>query len=311
ETGAERVERARAIVNAGGPWVEEVLRQRLVETTSDRIRLVRGSHIVVKRLFEHDRAYIFQTSDGRVLFAIPYEEDFTLIGTTDRDHQGDPSEAACTEEEAQYLLSMASEYFAKPVTQEDIVWTYSGVRPLYDDGAKSATAATRDYVLKVEAEGGAPLLNVFGGKITTYRRLSEAALERLRPFFAGLGRAWTAGAPLPGGNFPWDGAPALVAQLCAAHPFLSEAGARRLVRTYGTEAKTLLAGAGAEADLGRSFGAGLTEREVAWLVEREWARTAEDIVWRRTKLGLRLKPDEIAGLDDFLAQYRRSRAAAE
>jgi glycerol-3-phosphate dehydrogenase len=310
ESGAERRVRARALVNAGGPWVEEVMRSRVGQNAAERIRLVRGSHIVTRKLFDHDRAYIFQTRDGRVLFAIPYETDFTLIGTTDKDHSGDPSEARCTEEEADYMRAMASEYFARPVAKEDIVWSYSGVRPLYDDGASSATAATRDYTLKVATEDGAPLLNIFGGKITTYRRLAEAALEKLRPFFGSMGRGWTAGAPLPGGDFPWDGVPALAASLRAAHPFLTEAWSTRLVRAYGTEAAEMLRGARSVAELGRGFGATLTEREVDWLVSREWARTADDILWRRSKLGLRFSAAEKAALADHLARNVPAPAAA-
>jgi glycerol-3-phosphate dehydrogenase len=234
--------RARALVNAGGPWVEDVIRNVARINSTEGVRLVRGSHIVTRRLFDHDRCYFFQGSDGRIIFAIPYETDFTLIGTTDHDHQGKPGEAICTPEEQDYLCAFASRYFAKAVTRSDIVWTYSGVRPLYNDGAKSATAATRDYVLSLDA-GGAPLLNVFGGKITTYRRLAESALAKLAPFFPQAKPAWTARAPLPGGNFPQDGVAALVAALRQAHPFLTDRWALRLVRAYGTEAAGLLAGA--------------------------------------------------------------------
>ena len=299
-TGETFAIRARALVNAAGPWVDEVLRTLLGLNAPAHIRLVRGSHIVTRKLFDHDRAYIFQNADGRIVFAIPYEGDYTLIGTTDRDHREDPSEARCTEEEADYLRRVASEYFAKPIEAEDIVWTYSGVRPLYDDGAKSATQATRDYVLQVEAEGGAALLNVFGGKITTYRRLAESALEKLAPHLPGMSAPWTAGVPLPGGDFPVDGVPALTERVAAAHPFLAPGQAARLVRTYGTEALDLLAGATEPGDLGRAFGAGLTERELRWLMTHEWARTAEDVVWRRTRLGLKMTADEIAALDAWM-----------
>ncbi|MDT8343297.1 MAG: glycerol-3-phosphate dehydrogenase [Thermohalobaculum sp.] len=301
-TGETRDVRARALVNAGGPWVDDVIRTRVHETVSDRIRLVRGSHVVTRKLFDHDRAYIFQNADGRIVFAIPYETDFTLIGTTDRDHQGGPGEARCTDEERNYLCAAASEYFAKPVTPEDVVWTYSGVRPLYDDGATSATAATRDYVLKVEGrEGEAPLLNIFGGKITTYRRLAEAALGKLAPFLPAMGPAWTARVPMPGGDFPVDGRDALVASLCAAYPFLDRPWALRLVRAYGTEARDILGAAATAGDLGQRFGHNLTEVEVRWLMTREWARTAEDVLWRRSKLGLRLSAAEAAALDRWMA----------
>lgn len=306
ESGEIRSVRARALVNAGGPWVERVLRDCVRLNTGDRIRLVRGSHIVVRKRYDHDRAYIFQGSDGRVIFAIPYEGDFTLIGTTDRDHEGDPSQAVCTDEEAAYLRAAASEYFKEPVTAEDVVWTYSGVRPLYDDGAKSATAATRDYVLTVEQSGdGPPLLNVFGGKITTYRRLAEAALEKLRPFFPAMGPSWTAGAALPGGDFPVDGVPDLTARLRTRYPFLDERWALRLVRTYGTDAFGVLGEANAAGDLGRDFGATLTEAEVRWLMDKEWARTSEDVLWRRTKLGLQLTEAQAGDLKAWMAAPHR------
>ena len=313
ETGEAYEIAAKIIVNAAGPWVAEVLSDRAGLETRDRIRLVRGSHIVTRKLFDHDRAYMFQQSDGRIVFAIPYETDYTLIGTTDREHEGSPAEAVCTPEEADYLRRAASEYFERPVESSDIVWTYSGVRPLYDDGAKSATAATRDYVLKLEGgeDGRAPVLNVFGGKITTYRRLAEATMARLAPF-TGRPEPWTAGAPLPGGDFPHDGAPALVAELVAAHPFLDARWALRLVRAYGVDAKAILADAARPEDLGRRFGADLTEREVAWLMDREWARTAADVLWRRSKLGLRVSQGEAAALDEFMADRRgRPAEAAE
>jgi glycerol-3-phosphate dehydrogenase len=299
-TGAERAVRARAVVNAGGPWVEQVIRSGFHGSSEHRVRLVRGSHIVTRRLFDHDRAYIFQQADGRVIFAIPYEGDFTLIGTTDVEHDGAPDDVACSDAERQYLLEAASAYFREPVRDADIVWTYAGARPLYDDGASSATAATRDYVLKLRENGAAPVLDVFGGKITTYRRLAEAALAKLRPRFPEMRGPWTAGAPLPGGDFPHDGVPALAAALRRDHRFLDDAWAGRLARGYGTEAATLLAGARTAADLGERFGWDLTEREVRWLREREWALTAEDVLWRRTKLGLRLSAAEAARLADWM-----------
>ncbi|MEM1398727.1 MAG: glycerol-3-phosphate dehydrogenase, partial [Pseudomonadota bacterium] len=269
-----------------------------------RIRLVRGSHIVVNKLHDHDRAYIFQQSDGRIVFAIPYETDFTLIGTTDVDHEADAGTATCTPEEAAYLCEAVSEYFDKPVTTEDIVWTYSGVRPLYDDGASSATAATRDYVLEVDApDNTAPALSVFGGKITTYRRLSEEVCGKLAPFFPSMGDGWTAGKPLPGGDFAVDGVDALVVDLSRRYGFLENRQAKRLVRAYGTQAAEMLGDAKDASDLGTDFGAGLTQREVEWLMEREWARTAEDIVWRRSKLGLRLTSEQIETLDRWMASH--------
>ncbi|MEF3047893.1 glycerol-3-phosphate dehydrogenase [Pseudotabrizicola sp. L79] len=302
--------RAKVLVNAGGPWVEDVIRNVARINSTEGVRLVRGSHIVTRKLFDHDRCYFFQGEDGRIIFAIPYEQDFTLIGTTDKDHQGAPGTAECTDEERDYLLAFASRYFAKPVTKADVVWAYSGVRPLYNDGAKSATAATRDYVLSLD-QNGAPLLNVFGGKITTYRRLAESAMEKIVPFFPGTKGIWTARVPLPGGDFPHDGVAALVARVKAQFGFLSDYHAARLVRAYGTEVFDVLGNARSMADLGRDFGATLTEAEVAWLMNKEWARHAADIVWRRTKLGLRLTADQIAALETFMTENRAVSPAAE
>lgn len=300
ETGEQTLFKAKAVVNAGGPWVEDVVRNRLRQNSSEGIRLVRGSHIVTRKLFDHDKCYFFQGEDGRIIFAIPYETDFTLIGTTDKDHGHDPSvPPEATGEEQDYLCAFASQYFKVPVTRDDVVWTYSGVRPLYDDGAKSATAATRDYVLSLDANG-APLLSVFGGKITTNRVLAEQAVDKLKPFFGSLGSGWTAGVPLPGGDFPVTGVGDLIAGLEADYPFLDGRWARRLVRAYGTEAREMLGKAAKPGDLGRDFGATLTGREVQWLMDREFARTAADVVWRRSKLGLRMAEDQIAALDDWM-----------
>ena len=293
----------RVLVNAAGPWVADVLTGELGIASHEGVRLVRGSHIVTRKLYDHDRCYFFQGTDGRIIFAIPYEQDFTLIGTTDLDHHGDPGTARCTEAEKDYLCRFASQYFARPVTPADVVWTYSGVRPLFDDHASSATAATRDYVLSLDM-AGAPLLSVFGGKITTYRVLAEDAMARIAPFFGGLAPPWTAGAPLPGGDFDLTGVAALVAGLRASYPFLDARWAARLIRAYGTEARQVLGDAARASDLGRDFGATLTEAELRWQMTREYARTAEDVVWRRSKLGLRLSAGEIAAIDAFMAEAR-------
>ncbi|HKJ63694.1 MAG TPA: FAD-dependent oxidoreductase, partial [Hyphomicrobiales bacterium] len=256
--------------------------------------------VVTRRLFDHDKSYFFQGTDGRIIFAIPYEEDFTLIGTTDQDH-GDPNEKpVCTEAEVDYLCTFASKYFKHRVTPSDVVWTYSGVRPLYDDGATSATAATREYVLRLN-EDGAPLLSVFGGKITTHRRLAEAAMKRLAGIFPDAGEAWTAGVALPGGDFPVTGALALAEKLSRDYPFLDANWSRRLVKTYGTEARALIGDASSSADLGRQFGATITARELDWAVRKEWVRTGEDFLWRRTKLGLKLDLDAAGEVGDWIA----------
>lgn len=303
ETGTRQTHRARALVNAAGPWVEAVAGQ-LPSRPKGKVRLVRGSHIVTRRLYDHDKAYFLQGTDGRIIFAIPYERDFTLIGTTDAAHQAADTPPRCTEAERDYLLAFANRYFARSLTADDVVWSYSGVRPLYDDGASSVTAATRDYVLALEDGAGAPLLSIFGGKITTYRRLAEAALAKLAPHVPQMGAAWTAGAPLPGGDFPVDGVADLTAALRARYPFLEDAWAGRLVRAYGTEAAQMLAGAETAADLGEAFGATLTARELRWLMTREYARTAEDVLWRRSKLGLRMNDDQVARLAAWMQSER-------
>jgi len=301
--GGQRSLRARMLVNAAGPWVGQLIHETLKLDARDKVRLVRGSHIVTRRLFDHDKCYFFQGTDGRIIFAIPYEGDFTLIGTTDADHAGPDIAARCTEEERDYLCAFASQYFARPVRAEDVVWTYSGVRPLYDDGARSATAATRDYVLKTDHSAGAPVLHVFGGKITTYRRLAEAALARIGAVMPRGKGNWTAGAALPGGDFPVEGVSNLIEDLRLRYPFLDAQWARRLIRAYGTDATALLGPARGRADLGHHFGATLHEAEVRWLVSREFARTAEDILWRRSKLGLRLSPAEVEDLTHWMAHH--------
>ena len=312
-TGARSQVQARALVNAGGPWVEDVLGRGAGVNAKAKVRLVQGSHIVVRKLYDHDRAYMFQNADGRIIFVIPYQDDFTLIGTTDRDYDGDPSKVKATPEEIQYLCAAASEYLAKPVTSDDVVWTYSGVRPLYDDGASEAKAATRDYVFELDTPGGAPLLSIYGGKITTYRRLSEEALEKLEPYLKGnlAKEGWTAHSTLPGGDFAIDGGPALALELQRNYPFLSAAHALRLVHAYGTRARNVLGSARSAADLGRDFGATLTEAEVRYLMAQEWAVSAEDIVWRRSKLGLRMTAAEIAALDEWLTAHHASQPSRQ
>ncbi|MFC6588418.1 glycerol-3-phosphate dehydrogenase [Sulfitobacter pacificus] len=302
DTGEQRIVTARMLVNAGGPWVEDVIRNAVRINSSEGVRLVRGSHIVTRKLYDHDKCYFFQGTDGRIIFTIPYETDFTLIGTTDAEHTDVATKPVCTPEEQDYLIDFASKYLKTAVSKDDIVWTYSGVRPLYDDGATSATAATRDYVLTLDQSAGAPILNVFGGKITTYRRLAESALEKITPFFEKDVQPWTAGVPLPGGDFPVDGVAALIAQLRAQYPFLDDRWASRLIKAYGKDAYDVLGEAKTAEDLGQNFGANLTEFEVLWLIENEFARSAEDIVWRRSKLGLRMSAQEIKLLDDWMAQ---------
>lgn len=310
DSGAAVQVRAKAVVNAAGPWVAEVLNNRLRMNSPARVRMVKGSHVIVPRLYDHDRAFIFQNPDKRIIFAIPYETDFTLIGTTDEDYQGDPGDVHIAEAEVDYLCRAASAYFRAPVRREDIVHTFSGVRPLYDDGASEARAATRDYV--IEVDGGddlPPLVSVFGGKITTYRKLAEAVMEKLAPTFPEMGRPWTAAAPLPGGNFAVSAVDAQVGKLREIYGFLDEGWARRLVRAYGTLAQRLLNGARTAADMGEDFGGTLTAREVAWLMDEEWAVSADDVLWRRSKLGLRLSPAQRDRLEDWMQARRHGRSA--
>jgi glycerol-3-phosphate dehydrogenase len=306
-TGTISIFKARMLVNAAGPWVDVVLSGAVRKNNVHNVRLVQGSHIVVRKKFDDSRAYFFQNPDNRIIFAIPYETDFTLIGTTDNDFTGDPKNIQITEGEINYLCNAASEYFSEPVKPADVVWTYSGVRPLFDDGASKAQEATRDYVLKIDGrDGEAQLLNVFGGKLTTYRRLGEHALEKIAGAIGVKGNPWTAKSVLPGGDFPATGYDAEVAKLKGRYPFLTERHARRLVRLYGTLAASLLGNAGQAEDLGRHFGADLYEVEVKWLMTQEWARHAEDILWRRTKLGLKLTPAEAAGLEEYMRETIRN-----
>lgn len=302
--GKREIVEARMLVNAAGPWIDQVLGQTLGRNDAHNVRLVKGSHMVIRRKFDDPRSFFFQNSDGRIFFSIPYEDDFTLIGTTDEDFSGDPSETKISESEIDYLCEAASGYFAAPVGRGDIVWSYSAVRPLYDDGATAAQEATRDYVLKVEKDGGAPLMNVFGGKITTFRRLAEAALQRIGPSIGTKGKPWTASATLPGGDFAVDQVEARIEELLSRYPFLDPSHARRLIRQYGTKAGTLLGTASAASDLGRRFGADLYQIEVDYLMSQEWACEPGDVVWRRTKLGLRVTEGDQNELAAYMNEAR-------
>jgi glycerol-3-phosphate dehydrogenase len=299
DDGGSETFAANALVNAAGPGVLDVLDLTPV-ASRDKIRLVRGSHIVVPRLFDHDFAYFFQLPDERIFFAIPYEQDFTLIGTTDRDHDGGPIHAS--DEEIEYLCAGANDYFQHSITPADVVWSFSGVRPLVDDGSGRPEAASRGYHFELDADGGAaPLLSVFGGKITTYRRLAEEAVERLARLMPALsGQAWTATAPLPGGDFAVTGRAALARTLVARYPFLSEADAARIAATYGTLASQWLGEARSRGELGEDFGDGLSSAEVDYCMDREWAQNADDMLWRRSKLGLRISPESSAALERYM-----------
>jgi len=296
--------RAKALVNAAGPAVLDLIKMS-GKPTARKMRLVRGSHIVVPRLFDHPYAYFFQIPDGRIFFAIPYAHDFTLIGTTDRDHEGPLSDVKASDEEIAYLCDAANAYFERAISPADVVWTYSGVRPLIDEGTGKPEAATRGYSFELDADeaGQAPLLSVFGGKITTYRHLSKDAVEKLASHLPVLkGGDWTANAPLPGGDFPMQGIEDLKVGLSRDYPFLAPDTVDRIARAYGTRARQWLGNARNAAMLGVNFGHGLFAVEIDYLVATEWARSAEDILWRRTKLGLRLSESQKDDLRHYMGE---------
>lgn len=274
---------ARAIVNAAGPWVKEVLNARLGQPSADRVRLVRGSHLVLPALYEGEHAFILQNDDRRVVFMIPYAERFTLVGTTDVPHPDENEPPRASEAEVAYLCRAVNRYLARPVRAEDAVWKFAGVRPLYDDGSADPSKVTRDYALRVDdAAGAAPVLSVFGGKITTYRRLAERALDRLARYFPRMGPRWTGATPLAGSDFGGASRAEAREAFFARYRGLPQEVLHGLFCRHGARAPQV-AGDG---DLGEHYGAGLTERELAWFVEREWAREPEDVLWRRTKTGL-------------------------
>ncbi len=287
---------ARALVNAAGPWAAHVIGAIARQPARGGVRMVRGSHLVVRALYPHDKAYLLQGPDGRIVFLTPFE-GLTLIGTTDMDQEADPATAACSDAERDYLLACANRWLRVPVTEADVVWTFSGVRGLFDDGASRASAASRDYVLEM-APAAAPCLSVFGGKLTTHRRLAESALAMLMPALDHHAPDWTAGAPLPGGDFPVDGLPALMRAAAADFPWLDGGQVRRMARAYGTDLWPMLGGV---ADPGADFGAGLREVELDWMARREWARTAEDALFRRSKLGLFMGAEQRAAVADWFA----------
>ena len=299
--GRREVATARVLVNATGPWLGQFMQNVLQQPAPADLRLDKGSHIVVRRLFGHDRGYVFQTVDRRVVFVLPFERDFTLIGTTDGSFAGDPSAVAPSADEINYLCAVVNDHFRAVISPADVVWAFAGVRSLHDDGASLAQDTMRDYVLVLDQQPGkAPLLSVYGGKITTHRRLAEAVLGRLALIF-GARPAWTKQSRLPGGDFPVDGVARLVADARRRWPFLSEAHIRRLVQAYGTRISRILGPAKKLDDLGARLGADLTGAEVRYLMEHEWARTAEDVLWRRSKLGLRVSPEAHEQLAKFMA----------
>jgi glycerol-3-phosphate dehydrogenase len=302
---------ARCLVNATGPWVSRFLAEAAGMPGVGRMRLVKGSHIVVPRMFDHGYPYILQNDDRRIVFVIPYERRFTLIGTTDLAYDGDPARVRITEEETGYLCRAVNRYFRHKIAPADVVWAYGGVRPLYDDSRSDVSAVTRDYVFDLDAgDGRAPLLSVFGGKITTYRKLAEHALARLRPVMRFEAGPWTAGAHLPGGDIPGADFEGFLRDSTRRWPFVPEAVLRRLARAYGTRIEHILGEASALDDLGVHLGGGLFEAELAYLVGEEWAQTTEDVLWRRSKLGLHLAEAERAEVAAWLGEDARTAAVS-
>lgn len=300
-TGSTSTVKAASIVNATGPWLDTFLTHTSHTDTGEHIRMVKGSHIIVKKLFSHQRCYIFQNSDGRIIFAIPYEQDFTLIGTTDVDFTGDPGKVVIDKEEIDYLCKAASEYFITEITPEDVASSYSGIRPLFDDGKSEAKSATRDYVLKIDEEDHkAPLLSIYGGKITTYRKLAEAVLKKLQGYFPSMSGNWTESEVLPGGDFHPSEFDSQVQKLKNGCNCLDDKHASRLLRNYGTKASDIVNGVKQQSDLGQCFGSDLYEVEVSYLMDYEWARTAEDVLWRRSNLGLFLSAAEYQTLEEWM-----------
>ena len=308
-TGASREVTARGILNAAGPWVRETLTGAFGQSPKNAVRLIKGSHIVTRKLFDGDHCYIFQNADNRIIFAIPYQHDFTLIGTTDIAVDKLDGPPRISPEETDYLLSAASEYFRQPVMREMIVWSYAGIRPLYDDGDNDPSSITRDYVLDLDA-GKPMLLSVYGGKLTTYRRLSEQVMEKIAPFYPALGKSWSGSKPLSGGDLGFPDFRAFVDDLARRYPQLDPVWLQRLARRHGKAAQDILGDARTVADLGESFGGGLYAREVDYLMRQEWAREADDVLWRRTKCGLWASASDRERLAQWMAQNRPNESAA-
>ncbi|MFT8564316.1 MAG: glycerol-3-phosphate dehydrogenase [Acetobacter orientalis] len=302
-TGQTTTVQARALVNAAGPWVARLLADTLKIPNSKSVRLVKGSHIIVPKVFDGPQAYIFQNPDKRIVFAIPYEQKFTLIGTTDIPWKEAPGKVGIAPDEISYLCESVNRYFKTAVKEGDVVWSYAGLRPLYDDASANASAVTRDYVLDLDTQDGAPLLSIFGGKITTYRKLAEHALEKLAPVLPAVaGKSWTANEVLPGGDIGGGGFDAALARLSRAAAWLPANLAWRLIRNYGSRAYEIIGEATSLQEMGTVLGGDLTTREVDYLIQREWARTAEDVLWRRSKLGLHLNEEEKRKVADYIEQ---------
>lgn len=303
---------ARCVINAAGPWAAHIQQDVTRQPRENPIRLVKGSHIVVKRLFDHPYAYIFQHPDGRIVFAIPYERDFTLIGTTDLEYHDDPDRVAISTDEISYLCDLANHYFSQAISPSDVVWSYSGVRPLVDDHSSNASSVTRDYHFELDSNG-APFLSIFGGKITTFRRLAEEAVDLIAPAFDNHAGHWTTDACLPGGDLfgtqpvnrsvkEFD---AFLSRLQNQYPWLPTELLNRYAHAYGTRINALLSGRSSMADLGTEIAPGLFAAEVEYWITHEWATNATDMLWRRSKLGLHLSADTSGKLDAWIATYSK------
>lgn len=302
DTGEKFSWKARGLVNATGPWVKQFFDDGMHLPSPYGIRLIKGSHIVVPRVHTQKQAYILQNEDKRIVFVIPWMDEFSIIGTTDVEYKGDPKNVEIDESEVNYLLKVYNAHFRKQLSRADVVWTYSGVRPLCDDESDSPQAITRDYTLDIhDVDGQAPLLSVFGGKLTTYRKLAEHALEKLAPYYKGIGPAWTKGAVLPGGDIG-DNRDDYAAKLCRRFPFITEGMARHYARTYGSNIELFLGDAKDIADLGEHFGHELYEAELRYLVEHEWVRRLDDAIWRRTKEGMWLNAEQQSRVAQWLLQ---------
>lgn len=293
---------AKMIINAAGPWVDKVLGKVGRIGNESGVRLVKGSHIIVDKLYDGDHAYLFQSPDGRVIFAMPYENDYTLIGTTEAKWELDNGTVTISNEETDYLCGAVNEYFQKQITPDDLVWSYAGVRPLYDDKSDNASTVTRDYVFNLEEGEQAPMLSIYGGKLTTYRKLSEHAMEKIKHIFPSMGGAWTKGASLPGGDIEFDAIPKLKTDMIRQFAWLDEVVVRRMVDAYGTKTADLLTGKTCLADMGHDYGAGLYEAEIEYMEAHEFATSADAVLWRRSKLGLHMSDEQIQRVTDRFAQ---------
>ncbi|MGH8750488.1 MAG: glycerol-3-phosphate dehydrogenase [Burkholderiales bacterium] len=306
EQGSEKIEiKAHAVVNAAGPWVRALFSEVMHLNSKHNVRLVKGSHIVVRKLYSGEHAYLLQNHDRRVVLMIPFQQQFTLIGTTDIPYQGDPAAVMAADSEAAYLCDAVNRYLKSAIAPADVVWRYSGVRALYDDGRSNPSQVTRDYKLILDADGGLPLLSVFGGKITTYRKLAQQALDRLAPWFPKMKPEWSAGTPLPGGDCM--DMQRLIGELMQAHPLFPRDLLSTLAHRHGSLTREVLKDAQKEADLGQHFGAGLYQLEVDYFIEHEWAQNADDILWRRTKAGLHVSLVQRAALERHVFNRRARR----